>query len=91
VSVIRPASNCAEVPFAVSRALEPPAQVALEDYARVLTNAAAAEARLTDTGAVAGVHVCGAAGGVSAAMARDVEDFAAELAATSPGGGLGWS
>ena len=91
MSLQRPAANCAEVSFASACTLEPPAQVALEDYARVLTNAAAAEARLLDTGAVAGVHVCGAAGGVTTAMARDIEDFAAELAATSPGGGLGWS
>lgn len=91
MSVARPASTCVEVALATACALEPAAQVALEDYARVLTSSAAAEARTSDSGAVVGVHLCGPAGAVTTSAERDIADFARELAATSPGGGLGWS
>jgi hypothetical protein len=65
--------------------------VALEDYARTVTRAQAAEAlRGLAEGPVAGVHLCGAAAPVSTALARDVEDFARSLVAGG-GGGLGWS
>lgn len=91
MSLSRPASTCADLAFASPCVLEPPAQVALEDYARVLTSAAGAEARCLSTGAIEGVHLCGLSTAVTPAVTRDIEDFARELAATSPGGGLGWS
>ena len=91
MSLSRPAPTCAEISFTTPFVLEPPAQVALEDYARTLGLAAGAEARLTESGAVEGVHLCGLSTKVTPAVQRDVEDFARELASTSPGGGLGWS
>ena len=91
MSLNRPASTCADVTFASPCVLEPPAQVALEDYARALTAAAGAEARVLSTGAIEGVHLCGLSATVAPAVTRDIEDFARDLAAASPGGGLGWS
>ena len=66
-------------------------EVALEDYARTLTRARAAEAlHAGDSAAIRGVHVCGLAGALTPALRRDVEDFARSLVAGT-GGGLGWS
>ena len=91
MSVQRPAASCIDLPFAVPCPLEPSAQVALEDYARVLTGASAAEAISMAAGEVAGVHLCGLPSGASPSAQRDIVDFARDLAAASPGGGLGWS
>jgi hypothetical protein len=71
--------------------LEPPAQVALEDYARVLTSAAAAEVIASNDTTVTGLHLCGLSTGVTPAALCDVQSFANELAAATPSGGLGWS
>ena len=87
----RPAPTCAELTLSTPCVLEPPAQVALEDYARVLTNASAAEAVTSGETMVTGVHLCGLAAGIPPAALRDVQSFASELASATPGGGLGWS
>ena len=87
----RPAASCREISFAVPYALQPSAQVALEDYSRVLTGAAAAEAVELAPGEVSGIHLCGLSASVVPSAERDVGDFARELAAEVPGGGLGWS
>jgi hypothetical protein len=90
----RPAPDCADVVFPTPCALTPPAQVALEDYARVLTVARAAEtiaAAPNDATTVRGVHLCGLDAPVTDAARRDVADFARELAANESSGGLGWS
>jgi hypothetical protein len=64
-------------------------EVALEDYARVVLHAEAAEAVRAGE-ALVGVHACGLEADPSPAAARDVEDFARDLAARAGGGGLGW-
>ena len=87
----RPTPTCVELVLGFPCTLEPSAQVALEDYARVLTTAAAAEVETGDDGAVTGLHLCGLSSGITAAAERDVADFARELAAATPSGGLGWS
>ena len=91
MSRARPTPSCSDIPFVVPCALEPPAQVALEDYARVLTAAVASEVVESAPGVVSGVHVCGLSGGLASSAARDIGDFAKELVAAGPGGGLGWS
>jgi hypothetical protein len=66
-------------------------EVALEDYARVLTRSAAAESLPSDQpGSVAGVHLCGASQPVAPSALADIEGFAASLLA-GRAGGLGWS
>ncbi|HEY3121384.1 MAG TPA: hypothetical protein VGL15_12215 [Vicinamibacteria bacterium] len=73
------ASGCRDVPFAATYALDEADEVALEDYARVLTGAAEAEVLRGGT-EVAGLHLCGT-GAPEPAVLRDLEDFARELAA----------
>lgn len=88
----RPLSDCVEILFARRYALSPSAEVALEDYARALARATAAEA-LGDGGepqqVLRGVHLCAAAA-AAAAVREDIEGFARELA-EGAGSGLGWS
>ena len=87
----RPAPDCHEVRFAEGAVIEPAAEVALEDYARVLTRARAAEAfRAGEDGPVAGVHLCGLATRPGPALLADLEAFARDLARGARGGGLGW-
>ena len=82
-----PGPSCHELVFGQARRVGEAARPALEDYARALTGALEAELLLQD-GAVAGVHVCGAAPG-SGALA-DLESFARDLAEAGPSR-LGWS
>jgi hypothetical protein len=79
--------------LATARELDDAAEVALEDYARALARAAAAEAYrdARDTARVAGVHVCRAASAPEPGALADLDAFARELASRSEGGGLGWS
>lgn len=72
--------------------LAPAAEVALEDYARVVARAATAEALEApeEPGSLLGVRLLGPAADPDQAVRDDVEAFARELA--SPAGeGLGWS
>lgn len=85
-----PAADCGEIAIDLQAVPEPAAQVALEDYARVLTRARAAEVVTGTDGHVHAVHLCGLPAAVTADAARDVADFARELTNESRGG-LGWS
>jgi len=93
LSRTRPLAGCHELTFASGYAVDEPGEVALEDYAREVTRARAAEAvrREGDPGRVAGVHLCGLDAPPAAALRADVEDFARDLALRAGGGGLGWS
>jgi hypothetical protein len=93
-----PAEGCREIRFAAPLTLEPAAQVALEDYARVLTRARHAEVRGAaplragyDAGPIAGVHLCAPEAACDGQPAADVEAFARELAVTPVANGLGWN
>ena len=72
--------------------MDEPSEVALEDYARVLTRSQAAEAVPTpgQPGMVDGVHLCGARPPLAPATIADIEGFALSLLA-GRAGGLGWS
>jgi hypothetical protein len=88
----RPEAGCYEIDFETAYPLGEGAEVALEDYARALTRAGAAEAVRAgdDPATVRGVHVCGLGLALTPALLRDLEDFARSLL-TGTGGGLGWS
>jgi hypothetical protein len=80
------------VPFAEPHPMDDPSEVALEDYARVLTRSRSAEAVRAEErpDSVAGVHLCGPAQPPSPAALADLEGFARSLE-TARAGGLGWS
>ena len=92
MSLGRPLPGCVLVPFVTAQAMDEPGEVALEDYARVLTRAQAAEAvpAAGAPGMIEGVHLCGAAQPLSPAAVADIEGFAQSLLA-GRAGGLGWS
>jgi hypothetical protein len=85
-----PRPDCREVTFPAPVPIEPASQVALEDYARVVSGANAAQVVELGTGLVSAVHLCGVAA-LNTAAERDIADFAAELRSAVPGGRLGWS
>jgi hypothetical protein len=92
MSYKQPAADCGDVNIVPACALTAPAQVALEDYARVLTRARAAETVGNGSDAiVSGVHLCGLPSPISDAARQDVVDFAHDLSARESSGGLGWS
>lgn len=68
-------------------------EVALEDYARTLGRAAAAEAVRAsgDVAALTGVHLCAVGVPLTAAVLADIEDFARSLVATGGTDRRGWS
>jgi hypothetical protein len=68
-------------------------EVALEDYARVVTAAVSAEVLREDAAGVrvTAVRLVEPSTPPSAAQLRDVEDFARGLAAEGGGLGLGWA
>lgn len=82
-----------DLAFAEGLALGDAGEVALEDYARVLTAATAALAIRGEQagGRVTAVRVVGPKAKPSVAEHRDIEDFARGLAAESAGAGLGWA
>jgi len=88
-----PGPDCVDVGFSRAYELLPAAEVALEDYARVLLGALAAEA-VEETGddrrRLRGVHLCAPGVSPDDDVCRDVEAFARELAAP-PNDRLGWS
>ena len=91
MTLARPETDCVLVTFAMPQAMDEASEIALEDYARVVTRARAAEAVPgAQPGVVKGVHVCGAARPVTPAMIADIEGFAGSLLAQRSGG-LGWS
>jgi hypothetical protein len=88
-----PEADCNDLAFRAGYPLDEPAEVALEDYCRVLTRARGAEAvRVRDEPSmVRGVHVCGLGTTLTNALLTDMEDFARDLSLRAGGGGLGWS
>lgn len=86
-----PQPECFDLAFQARYPIGEPAEVALEDYARVLTRARAAEAlrESRDPSMVEGVHICGLGTTLTQSIATDLEDFARGLIAS--GSGLGWS
>lgn len=89
-----PEAGCYDLAFQAAYPLGERAEVALEDYARVLTRSRGAEVvRAEDDPAmVTGIHVCGLGVALSQVTLTDIEDFARRMIA--PGedaGGLGWS
>ena len=92
MSRAHPEAGCALLSFAEPHPMDEPSEVALEDYARVLTRARAAEAVRAEGAPdrVSGVHVCGPAQPPSPPIAADIEDFARSLTVGRQGG-LGWS
>jgi hypothetical protein len=91
MSRARPEPGCVLVSFGQPLPMDDASEVALEDTARVLSRARAAEAVRAAAGdAVAGVHLCGAPEPPSPAVRADLEGFARSLAG-GPSGGLGWS
>ena len=88
----RPDPGCQEIALEPPALLDEPSEVALEDYARTLARARAAEAVRSEgeSARVRAVHVCGAEAPLGAAARRDLADFARSMVAGS-GGGLGWS
>lgn len=85
--------GCHELVFEAAYRLAESAEVALEDYARVLTRAGGAEVirSSTEPALVGGVHVCGAPAPPSSTVLLDLQAFARRLAGEDGGGGLGWS
>ena len=88
---LSPQPGCDHITLEAPYAAGDGAEVALEDYARTLTRARAAEA-LRDAGSpeIRGVHVCGLPAELTSGQRRDITDFARSLAVGSAGG-LGWS
>jgi hypothetical protein len=88
-----PQPDCQELAFGGRYPVSESAEVALEDYVRVVTRARAAEARRADAdpSQVCGVHVCGPATALDRSVISDVEAFARDLALRSGASGLGWS
>ena len=84
-----PQPGCVSMSFDEAYPMDEPSEVALEDYARVLTRARAAEA-VRAAGGVEGIHLCGPAQPPSAPVASDIQGFARSLA-VGQAGGLGWS
>ena len=84
-----PRPDCVSIWFADRVRVPAAAEVALEDYARSVTRAAAATAETGADGRLSGVHICGI-GECTASARDDVEAFARELAERT-GDGLGWS
>ncbi len=88
-----PQEAVSELHFERGYPIDSPGEVALEDYARVLTRAEAAEAlRSPDASEqVTGVRIAAAGTALTAAVRQDIEDFARDLARRGGGSGLGWA
>ena len=88
MSLSRPEAGCVLVSFPQAHPMDEAGEVALEDYARVLTRSQAAEAVPTPglPGMVDGVHLCGARPPLLPATIADIEGFAQSLQAGRAGG-----
>jgi hypothetical protein len=82
-----------DVAFPKGYALSESAEIALEDYARVLAQAEGSEALHQDEppALVTGVRLRAAGLRLTDELRRDIEGFARGLAQDREGGGLGWS
>ena len=87
-----PAAGRVVIHFAAERALGAAAVVALEDYARELTQASGALALVAqgDTGRLTGLELDAPRIAPQGAVLEDIEAFARDLAERE-GPGLGWS
>lgn len=87
-----PGPGCYDLGFQGGYPIDEGAEVALEDYARVLLRAEGATVIRAedDPSAVKGVHVCGLGAALSQPLLNDLEGFARSLVAGGAGG-LGWS
>lgn len=85
-------SDSLDLTFNAAYPIDEPGEVALEDYARTLCKARAAEGLRAedDPSAVRGVRVFGLGASPSPVLLTDIEDFARSLVRRSDGGGLGW-
>jgi hypothetical protein len=83
----RAEAGCHELAFQTAYPVDESGEVALEDYARAVCRAGAAELlRNTDqASAVAGVHLCAVDGPLTPAVLADIEDFARSLAVGGAG------
>ena len=88
----RPGPDCEELRVARAYGVGPSGQVALEDFARALTQSVGAEAvpSAGDPARVEGLHLCAPAVPPSGAVREDIEAFARDVADRA-GPGLGWS
>lgn len=86
-------AGCYDLGFRAGYPIDEAGEVALEDYARTLARARAAEGlrAAEDPAVVRGVHVCGLGKSPTPELLTDLEDFARSLALHRSGGGLGWS
>ncbi len=89
----RPGAGCYDLAFQAAYPIDETAEVAVEDYARTLTQSRAAEAvrRADEPSMIEGVHVCGLGAPLTQAIVTDLEDFARGVAMPDNGSGLGWS
>jgi hypothetical protein len=88
----RPEAGCRDLAFQTPCTVDEAGEVALEDYARTVARAGAAEALQTagEVATVSGVHLCAVGAPLTAAVVADIEGFARSLGA----GGTdrrGWS
>jgi hypothetical protein len=90
MSASDPRQGCLDFAFSRAYALGEEAEMALEDYARALAGARAAETIAEEAGTVRGVHLCGAGAEAEAALGAELEEFARGLLARSGSAGLGW-
>jgi hypothetical protein len=81
-----------ELRFKAPYSIDEPGEVALEDYARVLTKAVSAEGLRdpADTRMITGVRLLGLDTAPTEALFTDLEDFARGLVSRTAGAGLGW-
>jgi hypothetical protein len=88
-----PAPDCFDLGFQAAYPIDEPGEVALEDYARALFRARAAEGVRAedDPLMIRAVHVCGMGCSPTPALMTDLEDFARSLVTRTNGGGLGWT
>jgi hypothetical protein len=92
VTRTRPEEGCHDLVFRDACAVDEAGELALEDYARTVAGAGAAEV-IRDAGegaGVRGVHLCAVGAPAAAAVGADIEGFARSLAEDRPHG-LGWS
>ena len=88
----RPEAGCRDLAFQAAYSVDEAGEVALEDYARTLGRAAAAEAVRSpgEAATLTGVHLCSVGAPLTTAVLTDIEDFARDLAAGGAGR-RGWS
>jgi len=92
VTRTRPEAGCRDLAFQGGYAVDEAGELALEDYAREVGGAGAAELIKTaaERSSVTGVHLCAVRAPLTEAALADIEGFARALAAGGAGG-LGWS